>query len=452
MSFSISPPGKRIKIANLMQEHDQGSVPGMDTHVDVSCAGKDAFITSRINGRVCEVKGFHDSYNSLSNVEYVNVLYKYLDKTGQEYLLEVNQSLDFTGSMTNSILCTNQARHNGVIINDIPQVIDKESPQCISFPNEDVHLPLIMKGPVPVILVLKPTKYDAQTLPRLQMTSDEILWETHEIFGDQLRDVIINQDIFDPDYYHVSNMDILRNITTHNMSISGVRGTPGSGKCSPDHLAKLWGIGLKAAERTLNSTTQATVRSTDGLGMSKRVRTRVHQRRYRQLDGHLGRFSSDTFFANCKSLRGNTCFQLFTKKAAYIKTYSMESKGDAHFALNRFVHEVGVPTELHTDGSKEQALGNWKKICQKHSIYRTWTEPYSPWQNLAEKAGGIIKARCRDMMRKSNTPIVLWDYCVEYNSELRSMTATKNIELGGHTPHEKVMGYTPDISELVEFE
>ena len=43
--------------------------------------------------------------------------YKYLDKTGQEYLLEVNQSLNFTGSMTNSILCTNQARHNGVIIN-----------------------------------------------------------------------------------------------------------------------------------------------------------------------------------------------------------------------------------------------------------------------------------------------------------------------------------------------
>ena len=97
-------------------------------------------------------------------------------------------------------------------------------------------------------------------------------------------------------------------------------------------------------------------------------------------------------------------------------------------------------------------MGNWKIICQRHSIYRTWTEPNSPWQNLAEKAGGVIKARCRDMMRRTNTPIVLWDYCIEYNSELRSITATKNIELGGRTPFEKVMGYTPDISELVEFE
>ena len=54
-------------------------------------------------------------------------------------------------------------------------------------------------------------------------------------------------------------------------------------------------------------------------------------------------------------------------------------------------------------------------------------------------------------MRRTNTPIVLWDYCIEYNSELRSVTAARNIELEGRIPFEKVMGYTPDISELLEF-
>ena len=97
-----------------------GSVLGMDTHVDISCAGMDAYILKKLDGRLCEVWGFHDSYNSLTNVEYVNVAYKYLDKTGQEYLLEVNQALNFINLMTNSILCTNQARHNGVIVIDIP--------------------------------------------------------------------------------------------------------------------------------------------------------------------------------------------------------------------------------------------------------------------------------------------------------------------------------------------
>ena len=130
----------------------------------------------------------------------------------------------------------------------------------------------------------------------------------------------------------------------------------------------------------------------------------------------------------------------------------MESKSDAPFALNRFIHEVGVPTEIHTDGSKEQTHSKWKRTCQKHAIYRTWNEPYSPWQNLAEKAGGIIKARCRDMMRRTNTPVVLWGYCIEYNAELCTLTANNNINLSGRTPHELVMGYTPDISEVVEFE
>ena len=439
--------------SKISMEGNSGTVLGMDTHADVSCAGRDAYIIERIDGRVCEVRGFHDSYKSLSNVEYVNVAYKYLDKNGQEYLLEINQALNFTDSMTNSILCTNQARHNGVIINDIPRVIDKQSPQCVSFPEKDVHLPLIMRGPVPVIPILKPTDLEIQTLPRLQLTSDEVIWNPNEIFGNEAD--IPGNDWYiedDQDYHHVSGLAMLKNALNHSKMIKSIEGLPRTSKCNANHLSRLWGIGLKAAQRTIDSTTQMSIRSSHGLGMSKRVRTKVHQRRYRQLDGHLGRFSSDTFFSNCKSLRGNQCFQVFTNRASYTKAYSMESKSDAHLALNRFVHEVGVPTELHTDGSKEQALGEWKRICQRHSIYRTWTEPHSPWQNLAEKAGGIIKARCRDMMRRTNTPIVLWDYCIEYNSELRSMTASKNLELEGRTPFEKVMGYTPDISELVEFD
>ena len=101
---------------------------GINSHADVSCAGRDAYVESIIMGRKCEVKGFHDSYEPLNDVSYVNVLYKYQEKMGQEYLLQVNQSLDFTKSMTNSILCTNQARHNGVIINDIPKAINQNSP------------------------------------------------------------------------------------------------------------------------------------------------------------------------------------------------------------------------------------------------------------------------------------------------------------------------------------
>ena len=430
---------------NLSLEH---GVIGMDSHADVSCAGMDGMITSRLEGRSCDVKGFHDSYGSMKNVGYVNVAYKYSGEEGDEYILELNQALDFTETMRHSILCTNQARHNGVIVNDIPQVIDKSSPQCITFPSQNVNIPLSMKGPVPVLPVSKPLKEDLMLLPKLQLTSEDVLWSPQEIFGGNT-DTYSSYYEGDDDYFISGIMEMHRIVELNE--IKSIRNTNKNGKCSASHLSKLWGIGIKAAERTIESTTQLSRRDIIG-NISRRDRTKVHQRRYRQLDGYLGRFSSDTFFSKCKSLRGNNCFQLFTNRASFTKAYPMESKGDAGYALNRFIHEVGVPTEMHTDGSKEQGLGRWKRTCQKHSIYRTWSEPYSPWQNLAEKAGGIIKSRCRDMMRRTNTPVVLWDYCIEYNSDLRSLTASNNVELAGRTPFEKVMGYTPDISEQVEFE
>jgi len=177
----------------------------------------------------------------------------------------------------------------------------------------------------------------------------------------------------------------------------------------------------------------------------------MHQRRYKQLWGHLSRFSSDTFKSKVKSLRGSQYFQLFCNNGAFTKVYPLNGRSDAHLALNKFLHEIGIPSELHTDGAGELVHGEWDKLCQRHKIYRTFTEPHSPWQNIAERAGGIIKSRTRDMMRRTNTPITLWDYCLEYVAELRCMTATGIFDLNGRTPFETVLGFTPDISELTEF-
>ena len=129
----------------------------------------------------------------------------------------------------------------------------------------------------------------------------------------------------------------------------------------------------------------------------------------------------------------------------------MKSRKDAHRTLDKFLHEIGVPSELHSDGAEELIHGEWDSMCQKHTIYRTYNEPHSPWQNLAERTGGIIKSRTREMMRRTNTPLPLWDYCIEYNSELRCMTATDIFNLNGRTPFKCVLGFTPEISELVEF-
>ena len=112
----------------------------------------------------------------------------------------------------------------------------------------------------------------------------------------------------------------------------------------------------------------------------------------------------------------------------------MKSKSHAHHTLGRFIHEIGVPTELLTDGAKELTLGQWNKTCLKHRIHPVCTEPHSPWQNHAERMGGIIKRRVRHRMRVTNTPIRLWDYCWEYIAAITSLTAANHPFLDDATP------------------
>ncbi len=54
-------------------------------------------------------------------------------------------------------------------------------------------------------------------------------------------------------------------------------------------------------------------------------------------------------------------------------------------------------------------------------------------------------------MHRSGAHKRLWDFCLEYVSELRSRTALGLPSLNGRTPHELVTGDTPDISEWTEF-
>lgn len=70
----------------------------------------------------------------------MNVLLKYIDRDGVEYILEINQCLNFTDTMKHSILFTNQARHGGVIINDTPRILDSSSPQDMRIDNGETIL------------------------------------------------------------------------------------------------------------------------------------------------------------------------------------------------------------------------------------------------------------------------------------------------------------------------
>ena len=160
------------------------SMLGLDSHADISCAGRDAHILAQNDGRTCTVHPFNDSYDPMTGIKIVNVLYKYENAEGEEYVLEVNQCLDFSDTMVHSILCTNQARHAGILVNDVPKVCDGTSSQDIRTRDGSVSMPLEMNGPIPYLPISKPTSNDIEYLPRIKLTADDIEWDPHSIFNE----------------------------------------------------------------------------------------------------------------------------------------------------------------------------------------------------------------------------------------------------------------------------
>jgi hypothetical protein len=77
---------------------------------------------------------------------------------------------------------------------------------------------------------------------------------------------------------------------------------------------------------------------------------------------------------------------------------------------------------------------------------------YSPWQNHAE--GGIreLKKAFRRTTFQAQSPKRLWDYCGEWVSVVRTLTAHDILALDSRVPSEIVDGSTPDISEYAQFD
>ena len=130
-------------------------------------------------------------------------------------------------------------------------------------------------------------------------------------------------------------------------------------------------------------TAQKGIRQTT-LPIEQRFRTRQAQLRYKQLGGRHGRFYTDTFFSGVPTLNGNSMAQIFTSDLAFTKVYPMKLRSQTHEALSAFIHEVGIPSSIHSDDAKELMMGKFKELCKEFHIPCTYTEPYSPWQNRAE--------------------------------------------------------------------
>eukprot|EP00536_Pseudo-nitzschia_multiseries_P015757 jgi/Psemu1/43707/gm1.43707_g len=173
----------------------------------------------------------------------------------------------------------------------------------------------------------------------------------------------------------------------------------GPNKVDCERLAKTWNISFKKAGQTLKVTTQKALRNLQ-LPLMKRLPTQ----RFRNKRVAQGTWYTDTWHAKTTSIL------------------------QAHQGLKIFIHEVGIPEHLISDGAPEQGSPrtyktHWNSIVKRNHIHQTFIQPLCPFQNRAEQAIGHLSSAIITKTAKKNNP-----------SSMR------------RTPFELVHGYTPDIT------
>ena len=204
---------------------------------------------------------------------------------------------------------------------------------------------------------------------------------------------------------------------------------------------------MQTARNTLKYTTQLGVRSAIG-PLTRRYRTDLLQLHHRRLNTTIW---TDTMFSKTKSLKGNTCCQIFTDGCGFIHAVPMKSKREAGRALRSFIHDFGIPKTMSFDGSKEQTGPGteFQKLLIHYHIKDHTSEPETPNQNRAEDSIREIKRRWKRRIMKRRVPKRVWDFAVTWEAEILSRMCRHNND---YTGFERLTGDTVDISEWLDFE
>ena len=186
------------------------------------------------------------------------------------------------------------------------------------------------------------------------------------------------------------------NIESHDNEIFSARRSFVSRKrhtqLRAESLAELWGIGPKRAQATLLATTQR------GIWSATLPLTRRYQddRMYniKRLDG---KFATDTFYADMKSIHGNTYCQVYRHKVGFQACYpKVNAIGDSlGETLDDFVHDFGAPSHLTFDGHQSQVGKKTRffKGLRKYKIDHHVSAPRQPNENPAEGTIQELKRR-----------------------------------------------------------
>ena len=458
----------------------------LDSNADTTVMGTNFALLS-LTRRVADVYAFDPNLPPTA-IPIATGATIYDHPAGFPILLIIHEALWYGSHLNHSLINPNQIRSYGIPLWDNP--FDRDHPLAME-PSPDVTIPFHTSGTkiyftsrVPTTHELQdpniirieitspvdwnPTRVSLSSIDSLPLATDDKPipygphWKTpapgdipahwyYDPTSDEAllhsTDPTMTYDMHPHDLQTVAQLDTaLLDRPTRRSFISHERHQ----RVTADTLADFFGIGLERARQTLTATLQKGTRSAI-LPLERRYRA---DRRFDVRHLH-GRFSTDTAYFPCKSLRGNIASQIFFEKCGFAACYHLPRADNAHIGptLAAFTADFGVPSHLTMDGAQVQVGRHteFQAFIRRHGIDFHVSHPRRPNENPAE--GGIreIKRRFYRLMHKYSIPPRLWDFVLDYTIEVLNITVNSSRYSSGRTPLEHITGITPDISEYLDF-
>jgi Reverse transcriptase (RNA-dependent DNA polymerase) len=442
-----------------------------------------------------QVSPFLKSLGTVTKVPIVTAALAYDSPSGLTYILLIHQALYFE-ELEHNLLCPMQLRCNDVEVNERPKFLSTPpTTRDHSLVIDKLIIPLEINGVTSYFPTRKPTSQELEDCTHLELTAPEPLWQPNSTKFQEEEDILLNLnaapyeqfrttsayttnpmtlELTDPSYLaqrlisavRIQDSDTDKPSAPHQ----GCETCPNheyqdsqddlsqvqvasfqSGKTtliSPERLARTWNIGLPAAKKTLQVTTQKGVRSVLNPSIERRWPTGDRPLRYKKLGFPV---YHDVFKANIVSHRNNKCAEIYASDFGWSRTFPMQKEADVHETLDIFLSRYGVPDSFISDGARAFEFGKFRKKARDAGCYCKLTDPYSPWQNRAESEIWEVKRLAGRWMLRARSPKRLWDDCVELASLVRSNTAHDIYKLNGQVPDTVMFGQTADISHICEY-
>ena len=438
-----------------------------DSNADTCCLGTN-FVVLNYTRRTADVYTYDKSIEPLQNVPIVTGATAYDDpNSGQTFILVINEGLYYGTKLDHTLINPNQIREYGVPLWDNP--FDKERNMGIEI-SGDFHIAFKMKGTKIYFNTRSPTADELSNTENYVHLTGSRAWNPGTVILGETRSS--NSDVDRSWLPYVSDADILNSIEPSLIHLTDrfISNVMSKGNYDPNdlparrtfistdrhakidaiNLAEIFGIGFNRAQATLFATTQRGVRSAI-LPISRRYRA---DRMYgiKRLNG---KFSTDTLYGICKSLRGYVASQIYSHKCGFVVPYHMKAINGENVgtSLGNFIHEYGVPERLTFDGAAIQVGKSTKfmNYIRKHYIDYHVSSPRRPNENPVEGSIREIKKRAYRLKSKYGVPDRLWDFLITYTCETQCLCANSSKYSSARTPLEIITGETPDISEYLDF-